>query len=78
MAYLNHPGREDPSESTAPTLRRPKGEQDRSALSKAEMGESLKCGGTANPVSVLGLSSLRVPSAVRAALPVGVHSHRHC
>jgi hypothetical protein len=54
MTNLNHPGREDPSKSRATRLRRPKGEQDRSALSKAEIGESLKYGGTANPVSVLG------------------------
>ncbi|MFT5681158.1 MAG: hypothetical protein ACI8RZ_002064 [Myxococcota bacterium] len=55
MVCLNHSVREDPSESKATRLRRPKGEQDRSATSRAEMGESLKCGGTANPVSVLGL-----------------------
>ncbi|MFT5686645.1 MAG: hypothetical protein ACI8RZ_007601 [Myxococcota bacterium] len=55
MANLNHPVRENPSESRATTLRRPKGEQDRSALSKAEIGESLKYGGDSNPVSVLGL-----------------------
>jgi hypothetical protein len=54
MANLNAWVREHPSESKAPTLRRPKGEQDRSALSKAEMGESLKDGGDSNPVSVLG------------------------
>jgi hypothetical protein len=51
MANLNSPVREDPSESTAPTLRSPKGEQDREATSKAEMGESLKCGGDSNPSS---------------------------
>ncbi|MFT5686624.1 MAG: hypothetical protein ACI8RZ_007580 [Myxococcota bacterium] len=54
MANLSKPVREAPSGSIAPKLRSPKGEQDRSALSKAEIGESLKCGGTANPVSVLG------------------------
>ncbi|MFT5683997.1 MAG: hypothetical protein ACI8RZ_004932 [Myxococcota bacterium] len=54
MANLNHPGREHPSESIATTLRRPKGEQYRSALSKAEMGESLKYGGDSSDVSVLG------------------------
>ncbi|MFT5682229.1 MAG: hypothetical protein ACI8RZ_003147, partial [Myxococcota bacterium] len=37
MADLSSWVREDPSESKATRLRRPKGEQDRSALSKAEM-----------------------------------------
>ncbi|MFT5681619.1 MAG: hypothetical protein ACI8RZ_002525 [Myxococcota bacterium] len=42
MANLNHPVRENPSESRAATLRSPKGEQSRSATSKAEMGEALE------------------------------------
>ncbi|MFT5686052.1 MAG: hypothetical protein ACI8RZ_007007 [Myxococcota bacterium] len=62
MANLSHPVREDPSESRAPTLRSPKGEQDRSALSKAEMGEALKCGGVGitsdSPIAGLDVADL--------------------
>ncbi|MFT5684321.1 MAG: hypothetical protein ACI8RZ_005262 [Myxococcota bacterium] len=54
MAFLSSWVREDPSESKATRLRRPKGEQDRSALSKAEIGEALKYGGDSSDVSVLG------------------------
>ncbi|MFT5686451.1 MAG: hypothetical protein ACI8RZ_007407, partial [Myxococcota bacterium] len=45
MANLNHPGRENPSESIATTLRRPKGEQHREATSMSRLLASLEHGG---------------------------------
>ncbi|MFT5687157.1 MAG: hypothetical protein ACI8RZ_008114 [Myxococcota bacterium] len=67
MANLSAWVREGTSESRATRRRRLKGEQDWSALSKAEMGEASTGGGDSSDVSVLGLKG--APGADRHGSP---------